>query len=464
MAGRTTPPTLIRRELRERAGLTLGPLADGTPRVDRERGVIRRVKVLGLESVNGRRYLREAVKAAVPLYEGASVRINHLHDKDKDRPSEDVFGWLRGVEQDGDGCLYGDLHYLKAHPMADRVAEAAERNPLLYGLSHNAQGEGEPEDGVFVVRKIVEVHSVDLVADPATNKGLFESDQRIQTMKVSVKTHLLEKCLHALSVGRRRRLEKLCEAMPAARLMEAGADGEDHRDTMYKAMRACEDAGDDEGATGIHKLMGPKKKEDEEEGEDEEERDTEEDEGEDDGEERDTEESEDDEEESGSDELRGKNQDGQVKAIFHKDGGDYYPGNDESRKLRKKHGKGTKALTESEVRSICEAEGLTVVRGKKAKVRTPPRPAALTESRARSLCKLADVECDAELLAILTESTAPQAEAILGRLKKALKSPGGGGPKSRGLARQPGTDLSEGRPEGAIPADTPESLMNWLRN
>jgi hypothetical protein len=60
--------------------------------------------------------------------------------------------------------------------MAERICEAAERMPDAFGMSHNAQGEGEEnKDGVFVVSKIVEVRHVDLVADPATTKSLSES-------------------------------------------------------------------------------------------------------------------------------------------------------------------------------------------------------------------------------------------------------------------------------------------------
>ena len=45
--------------------------------VDRLAGVIRGVKILGLESRNGRTYLPEALAAAAPLYEGAKVNVNH---------------------------------------------------------------------------------------------------------------------------------------------------------------------------------------------------------------------------------------------------------------------------------------------------------------------------------------------------------------------------------------------------
>jgi hypothetical protein len=146
-------------------------------RVNREAGTIANVKILGLVSENGRQYLPAAIQAAKKLYEGVHVNIDHPKDSpDQQRSAYDRFGKLtriRWVEGEG---LYGDLVYLKTHPMAERICEAAERMPDAFGMSHNAQGEGEEnKDGVFVVSKIVEVRHVDLVADPATTKSLSES-------------------------------------------------------------------------------------------------------------------------------------------------------------------------------------------------------------------------------------------------------------------------------------------------
>ncbi|MBY0523443.1 MAG: hypothetical protein K2R98_08585 [Gemmataceae bacterium] len=180
--------------------------------MDRTAGIIRRVKILGLESLNGRRYLPEAVRKAKALYEGASVRINHPVKPGESRQAEDVFGWLKDVFVGDDGCLFGDLHFLKAHAMAEAVCEAAERNPGVYGLSHNAQGEGETVDGVFCVHEIIEVRSVDLVADPATTHGLFESRQRKPAMKkVKVKAFLEGLASKLADVAKRKLVKKLLE-------------------------------------------------------------------------------------------------------------------------------------------------------------------------------------------------------------------------------------------------------------
>ena len=152
-------------------------------RVDESRRIIYGVKVLGRRSNNGRIYPPEVIRKAAPLYEGKSVRVDHPDDPDANRSSDSVLGWLRNVRVQPDGCLYADLHYLHEHPFSRRLVEAARRNPRCFGLSHNADGDTEMQGNTMVVKEILEVRSVDLVADPATTTGLFESVQprRVQS-------------------------------------------------------------------------------------------------------------------------------------------------------------------------------------------------------------------------------------------------------------------------------------------
>ncbi len=144
-------------------------------RVDREAGVIREVKILGYASANGRRYAPEAVRRAVGLYEGIRVNVDHppAARPEAERSLAARFGMLRNVAVRDDG-LYGDLHYLRSHPLAELTVEAAERMPEALGLSHNAEGRVTQQAGLAVVEEIVRVRSVDLVADPATTRSLFE--------------------------------------------------------------------------------------------------------------------------------------------------------------------------------------------------------------------------------------------------------------------------------------------------
>jgi hypothetical protein len=144
------------------------------PRVDRQAGVIAGVKVLGLASRNGRRYRKECIDGAVPLYEGAKVNVDHPRgDPAAPRDYRDRLGLLRNVRSCDDG-LYADLHFNPKHPLAEQLAWDAQHAPYNVGLSHNVQARTSRQGNDTVVEQIVYVHSVDLVADPATTCGLFE--------------------------------------------------------------------------------------------------------------------------------------------------------------------------------------------------------------------------------------------------------------------------------------------------
>lgn len=147
--------------------------------VDRAAGVIHGVRILGPRSANGRRYLPEAIQKAVGLYEGRQVNYNHpkRDDPGADRSIDDRAGWLQNVRVENDG-LTGDFHFLKSDPRAEKVCEAADRNPRLFGFSHNADGRTRREGGQTLVEEIIKVRSVDLVSDPATTRSLFESEEK----------------------------------------------------------------------------------------------------------------------------------------------------------------------------------------------------------------------------------------------------------------------------------------------
>lgn len=160
-------------------------VASPSVRVNRAGGVIHGVKVIGRYSPNshkeegvtkGTEYTLEALERARPLYENASVNVDHppRDTPNKERSAHDRLGKLRNVRLESDG-LYADLHLLLKHPLAEAVLEAAERMPDAFGLSHNAKGAGQVVNGCYVINDIPLVRSVDVVADAATNKSLFES-------------------------------------------------------------------------------------------------------------------------------------------------------------------------------------------------------------------------------------------------------------------------------------------------
>jgi hypothetical protein len=151
---------------------------DSPRQVDRQAGIIHGVKILGAVSRNGRTYSETAMTRAVTLYEGATVNIDHPQRGGPlgQRGLAEGFGELKNVAKK-DGGVYGDLHFVKSHPMAEQVCERAERFPHKLGLSHNAEGVVSSRDGKMIVEDIQSVRSVDIVGCPATSDGLFESHQ-----------------------------------------------------------------------------------------------------------------------------------------------------------------------------------------------------------------------------------------------------------------------------------------------
>jgi hypothetical protein len=145
-------------------------------RVDRERGIIRGVKLLGLQSRNGRKYLPAALADATGLYEGAKVNVNHPKGSPlAARDYQDRLGCIRQVmARSGEG-LFGDLHFNPKHALAEQLLWDATNAPENVGFSHNVEARTSRQGNETVVEAILRVQSVDLVADPATTSGLYES-------------------------------------------------------------------------------------------------------------------------------------------------------------------------------------------------------------------------------------------------------------------------------------------------
>lgn len=147
------------------------------PRIDRELGIVYDVRVCGLQSANGRRYLPEALRDALSLYEGAQVYFDHPHGDSNARSYRDHFGSLFNVRVADDGGLIANLKYKTKHYLAEQFLADALDDSKTMGLSHNAEGLGYyDEHGDVVVEKITVVHSVDVVDGPATTLSLFEQD------------------------------------------------------------------------------------------------------------------------------------------------------------------------------------------------------------------------------------------------------------------------------------------------
>lgn len=148
---------------------------DAALRVDPSGSILRGVKLLGLKSRNGRRYREQALRRAMPLYEGAKVNVNHPQgDPLSPRDYRDRIGVVRGVYFEPGAGLFGALHFNPRHPLAEQLAWDAANAPENVGLSHNVLAKTVREGAGLIVEAIEKVQSVDLVADPATTVGLFE--------------------------------------------------------------------------------------------------------------------------------------------------------------------------------------------------------------------------------------------------------------------------------------------------
>lgn len=150
-------------------------------RVDAATGRVNGVKLLGPKSKNGREYTDQAMREATPLYKGRKVYLNHPRRKDvgEDRLFQDWVGEIvnpRYVPGEG---IYGDIVLRKESPHYAAIIEAASKFANNFGCSHVANGDSSFRNGVEVVSRITEVQSVDLVTEPATCDGLYESASTI---------------------------------------------------------------------------------------------------------------------------------------------------------------------------------------------------------------------------------------------------------------------------------------------
>jgi hypothetical protein len=150
--------------------------ASDAVKIDREAGVIFGVKIIGCESRNGRHYPNDTLRSAIPLYENSKVNLDHPDgDPRKPRSYHARFGMIRNVHLRENEGLFADFWFNPKHRIAEQLLWDAEHSPDNVGFSHNVEAVVRRTSESAVVEKIVAVRSVDLVADPATTQGLFES-------------------------------------------------------------------------------------------------------------------------------------------------------------------------------------------------------------------------------------------------------------------------------------------------
>lgn len=216
-------------------------------RVDRQAGVIRGVKILGLQSRNGRQYLPEALAKAIPLYEGAKVNVNHPKGSPlSPRDYQDRIGVIRGAVLKPNEGLFGDLHFNPKHVLAEQLAWDAEHAPENVGFSHNVQARTSRRDDSLLVEEIMRVQSVDLVADPATTRGLYEQSEAGRVEEGTAKPKLVEQAevdrlLAEIERLRSERDAAILERQIADELASSGLDGTLVTELFRQQLRATAD-------------------------------------------------------------------------------------------------------------------------------------------------------------------------------------------------------------------------------
>ena len=153
---------------------------EGVSTEEIESGVLRKVKLLGLKSKNGRNYNTEGVrKTAKSALEGARVYVDHPDKPSAVRSYREAFGFTEAVEYVEGKGWYGTLKFNPAHPSASQFIWDVKNKPTALGMSINGrikQAARRNGDGDVVVEAIEEIRSVDLVTRPATASGIFESE------------------------------------------------------------------------------------------------------------------------------------------------------------------------------------------------------------------------------------------------------------------------------------------------
>ena len=124
----------------------------------------------------GRRYSDPALKQIAAMAEGLPAYLNHVPAENAFKPRDvrDLIGVHRNVRyHPHEGKITSDLHVMEHQ--APLVFGIAERLGDHVGNSLVSRGLVAMEGDTEVVKEVLAVRSADLVSDPATTKGLFES-------------------------------------------------------------------------------------------------------------------------------------------------------------------------------------------------------------------------------------------------------------------------------------------------
>ena len=138
--------------------------------------IIKGMSLLGPKSKNNRSYSKDVRKNAIKVFEGIRAYCNHpaKGKEDETRMVQELIGRHKNVRFDETtDMLRSDLHLSPTETVKKFIIPHAKTNPEIIGNSINASGKLS-NDGTIVM-EITNGRSVDIVSDPATTNGLYES-------------------------------------------------------------------------------------------------------------------------------------------------------------------------------------------------------------------------------------------------------------------------------------------------
>ena len=143
--------------------------------------MVRGMKLLGLESRNGRTYDTHGVRStAAGRLTGARVFLNHPAQATDARRYQDQIGSVVSARYRESQGHFGDVRFNPKHPVYEQLMWDIRNNPSGLGMSINASlkvGRQRDSAGRIVVEGIHSIRSVDIVTHPATTNGVFEHEE-----------------------------------------------------------------------------------------------------------------------------------------------------------------------------------------------------------------------------------------------------------------------------------------------
>ena len=148
---------------------------------DDEALVIRNASLLGSVSANGYTFTESAMKDAERLLENGVQYLNHPQSESDDRDISKLVSSVKNVRfVSGESKVRGDIHFVDTPHIREEIFPRLKHFKDKVGNSIVGEGISESrEDGEFVT-SLHAIESVDLVTDPATNRGLFEGIKKVK--------------------------------------------------------------------------------------------------------------------------------------------------------------------------------------------------------------------------------------------------------------------------------------------